>query len=66
MRITHEGGTIWTPQNENNAERRGSIHSQTNIFLCKRRYAISWKYIDIQIGAVRQFQLVNNYLKLGL
>jgi hypothetical protein len=30
VRTTHEGGTTWTPQNENNAERGESVHSHTN------------------------------------
>jgi hypothetical protein len=25
-----KGGTEWTPQNENNAERKESVHAQTN------------------------------------
>jgi hypothetical protein len=29
---TRRGQQIWTPQNENNAERRESVHSQTNTF----------------------------------
>jgi hypothetical protein len=33
MRTTHEGGTIWMLQNENKAERRERIYSQTNTFL---------------------------------
>jgi hypothetical protein len=32
VRTTPEGGITWTQQNENNAERGESIHSQTNIF----------------------------------
>jgi hypothetical protein len=32
MRTTHEGGTTWMPQIENNAEKRESVHSQTNTF----------------------------------
>jgi hypothetical protein len=41
MRTTHEGGTTWTLQNENNAEQRESVHSQTNAFLCEQQYAIA-------------------------
>jgi hypothetical protein len=46
------------PQNENNAERREGIHSQTNTYQCERRYAIAWDALT--------YELVNSCLKMAL